>query len=181
MTKVSLPIALAFTALFGLTACSAEGGGSTVAPNTSANTKNSKLVGNPAPDFSVSRVDGQGDIKLSALKGKVVLVDFWATWCKPCIKSFPKYQELYVKYKDKLEIVGFSEDEDKDGIEAFGKTHGVKFPLAWDEGKSIAGKYDPPSMPTSFLIDKEGVVRFAHFGWENGDEAQVERELKELF
>ncbi|RYZ58660.1 MAG: TlpA family protein disulfide reductase, partial [Proteobacteria bacterium] len=113
--------------------------------------------------------------------GKVVLVDFWATWCKPCAKSFPKYQELYVKYKDKLEIVAVSEDEEKDGIDAFGKTHGVKFPLAWDEGKSVAGKYDPKAMPTAFLIDKAGVIRFAHFGYEDGDEKQVERELKELF
>ena len=165
-----------------LAACGSGGAsGTTTEPAATSGSKSSPLVGNPAPDFSVSRADGGGTVKLADLKGKVVLVDFWATWCKPCAKSFPKYQELYVKYKDKLEIVAVSEDEEKDGIDAFGKTHGVKFPLAWDEGKSVAGKYDPKAMPTAFLIDKEGVIRFAHFGYEDGDEKQVERELKELF
>lgn len=183
MTKVSFPVACAFTALTVLAACGSggEAGGAKGPTSTSTSSKDSPLVGNPAPDFSVSRVNGTGTVKLADLKGKVVLVDFWATWCVPCKKSFPKYQELYVKYKDKIEIVGLSEDDDAQDIDAFSKTHGVKFPLGWDENKSIAGKYDPKAMPTAFVIDKAGVVRFAHKGYEDGDEAQLERELKELF
>ena len=182
MTKVSFRTASVLIAFLGLTACSSGGAESSggTPTKTGADTKSSPLVGNPAPDFAGTRVNGAGSVKLADLKGKVVLVDFWATWCAPCAKSFPRYQELYVKYKDKLEIVGFSEDEEKDGIDAFAKNHGVKFPLVWDEGKSMAGKYDPKSMPTAFLIDKQGVVRFVHFGYEDGDEAQIERELKEL-
>lgn len=182
MTKVS-PLACAFAASLMLTACGpgADASGAKRPASAGASSKDSPLVGNPAPDFSVRRENGSGSVKLAALKGKVVLVDFWATWCVPCAKSFPKYQELYAKYKDKLEIVGLSEDDEPKDIDAFGKTHAVQFPLGWDEGKSIAGKYDPKAMPTAYLIDKGGVVRFAHKGYEDGDEVQLERELKELF
>ncbi len=148
----------------------------------SAAGKNHELIGQPAPDFSVDSVNGQGKVSLSALKGKVVIVDFWATWCDPCKKSFPKLQDLYTKYHDSgLEIIGFSEDDDNSpDIAAFGTSHGSKFPLAWDDGKSIAGQWKPPSMPSSFIVDRNGIVRFAHLGYHDGDEAVVEKELKTL-
>ncbi len=139
------------------------------------------LVGNPAPSFSFESANGKGKVKLAALKGKVVIVDFWATWCGPCKESFPKLQGLYSKYQDSgLEIVGVSEDDEKAGIADFGQTYGAKFPLGWDKEKSIAGQWHPPSMPTSFILDKDGVVRFAHPGYHDGDEAKVEKELKSL-
>jgi cytochrome c biogenesis protein CcmG, thiol:disulfide interchange protein DsbE len=140
------------------------------------------LVGNPAPSFAIDSVNGKGKIDLAKLKGKIVLVDFWATWCEPCKKSFPKLQELNVKYKASgLVIVGVSQDDENQGLSEFGKTYGAEFAIGWDGEKSIAKKYKPPSMPSSFLIDKEGVVRYAHLGYHDGDEAQVEKELRSLF
>ncbi|MGH7329010.1 MAG: TlpA family protein disulfide reductase, partial [Polyangiaceae bacterium] len=118
---------------------------------------------------------------LSKLSGKVVVVDFWATWCGPCKKSFPKLQELNVKYKASgLEIVGISEDDDKGGIADFGSTLGAKFFIGWDQDKSIAGKWHVEAMPTSFVIDKKGIVRFVHAGYHDGDEAEIEKEIKGL-
>jgi peroxiredoxin len=115
------------------------------------------------------------------MEGKVVVVDFWATWCEPCKKSFPKLQDLNVKYKASgLEVVGVSEDDEKGGIKEFGATYGVKFPLGWDDGKSMAGKWQPKSMPASFIVDRKGIVRFAHLGYHDGDEVEVEREVKSL-
>jgi peroxiredoxin len=140
------------------------------------------LCGQPAPDFSVNATsNGSGKIAMSSLKGKVVVVDFWATWCEPCKKSFPNLQQLNVKYKASgLEIVGISEDDDASGIAEFGKNYGAKFPLAWDQGKTVASKYDPKTMPTSFIIDRKGIVRFVYMGYHSEDDAKFEANVKSL-
>ena len=141
-----------------------------------------ELIGKPAPSFSIDTANGKGKVDLASLKGKVVVVDFWATWCGPCKESFPKLQELYTKYQPSgVEFVGVSEDDENQGIAEFGQAHGnAKFPLGWDNGKSIAGQYKPPTMPTSFVIDKSGIVRFVHVGYHDNDEAELEKELKTL-
>jgi cytochrome c biogenesis protein CcmG/thiol:disulfide interchange protein DsbE len=138
------------------------------------------LVGNPAPSFELDSLNGQGKVSFDKWKGKVVYVDFWATWCEPCKKSFPKIQELYTKYKGQVEVVGISEDDESSGIKEFGEQFGAKFPLGWDKGKEIAGKWQPKNMPASFVVDKQGVVRFVHLGYHDGDEAEIEKEIKSL-
>jgi cytochrome c biogenesis protein CcmG/thiol:disulfide interchange protein DsbE len=142
------------------------------------------LVGRVAPDFSVKAVaNGKGKVALGDMRGKVVLVDFWGTFCEPCKKSFPKLQGLYGKYAASgLKIIGISEDEaeDKGKIPDFANTYGAKFTLAWDEDKSIAESYKPETMPSSFLVDKDGVVRFAHVGYHDGEEQEIDREIREL-
>jgi peroxiredoxin len=142
------------------------------------------LVGQSAPEFSAAAVaNGRGKVALGAMRGKVVLVDFWGTFCEPCKKSFPKLQSLYVKYGSSgLRVVGISEDEedDKDKIPGFADTYGAKFMLAWDADKSIAHQYKPETMPSSFLVDRQGVVRYAHVGYHDGEEEEIEREVKEL-
>jgi cytochrome c biogenesis protein CcmG/thiol:disulfide interchange protein DsbE len=151
-------------------------------PSSSADTGG--LVGSPAPDFKVHAVVGsEGAISLKDLRGQVVLLDFWGTFCEPCKKSFPKLQDLNTKFSASgLKIVGISEDEsdDKDKIPGFADTYGAKFTLGWDEDKTIAKAYKPPTMPSTFIIDKKGVVRFAHVGYHDGEEAEVEKEIKEL-
>lgn len=81
-----------------------------------------------------------------------------------------------------LKVIGVSEDEadDKDKIPSFADTYGAKFSLVWDGDKSIARHYKPETMPSSFLIDKEGVVRFVHVGYHDGEEAVIENEIQEL-
>ena len=136
-------------------------------------------VGDSAPSFSVDSVNGQGKVALAS--GKVTIVDFWATWCEPCKKSFPKYQELYVKYKASgLEIAAVSVDDEKGGIPAFAKSHGAKFPVGWDNGKKIADQYKPENMPTAYVVDKNGVVKFVHKGYHDGEEKELEKEIKSL-
>ncbi|MGH7295711.1 MAG: peroxiredoxin family protein [Polyangiaceae bacterium] len=142
------------------------------------------LVGEPAPDFTVAAVaNGKGKVSLSDLRGKVVLVDFWGTFCEPCKKSFPKLEDLHTKYgASGLAIVGISEDEseDKQSIPAFAQNYGAKFTLGWDEDKAAAHSYRPPTMPSSFIIDKKGVVRYVHVGYHDGEEVEVEKEIKGL-
>lgn len=141
------------------------------------------LIGNPAPDFSVPKAVGSGTVSLADLQGKVVIVDFWGTFCEPCKKSFPKLQDLSAKYSGSgLRIVAISEDEaeDKEKIPTFAQTYGAKFTIGWDEDKSVARHYKPETMPTSFIIDRQGVVRFSHVGYHDGEEVAIEKELKQL-
>lgn len=136
-------------------------------------------VGQSASTFKLRSVNG--DSEMSVDKGKVTIVDFWATWCEPCKKSFPKYQDLYVKYKASgLEILAISVDDENKDIPDFIKTYGVKFPVGWDEGHKIADCFKPSSMPTAFVIDKDGVIRHIHNGYHDGEEKELENEVKAL-
>jgi cytochrome c biogenesis protein CcmG/thiol:disulfide interchange protein DsbE len=154
----------------------ASGGGASIA----ADGKH-PLVGAPAPDFAAASVNGKGKAAVKASSGKVLIVDFWATWCEPCKKSFPKLEELYVKFKASgMDLIAVSEDDENGGLSDFGNTFGAKFPLVWDEGKAIAGKWQPKSMPSTFVVDKKGIVRFVHLGYHDGEEAEIEKEVKSL-
>jgi cytochrome c biogenesis protein CcmG/thiol:disulfide interchange protein DsbE len=141
------------------------------------------LLGKPAPELTAEAVGGDGPKTLKAAQGKVVILDFWGTFCEPCKKSFPKLEELNHKYASSgLRIIGVSEDEDedKDKIPGFAKTYGATFTLAWDGDKAVARRYKPETMPSSFVIDKDGVVRFAHVGFHDGEEVAVESEVRDL-
>jgi peroxiredoxin len=159
-----------------LVGCASAGG-----TDSTASGAQHPLIGSPAPAFTLDTANAKGKFDIAKVKGKVVVVDFWATWCDPCKKSFPKLQDLYTKYNASgMELVGISEDEENSGITEFGNAHGAKFPLAWDSGKSIAGQWQPKSMPTTFVVDRNGIVRFAHLGYHDGDEAEMEKEVKSL-
>jgi peroxiredoxin len=177
-------------AIVGLVAVSALGGCGSETPGTNTAASAEKASGggdgkgikqgDKAPQFAIDSMNGTG--KMTIAPGKVTIVDFWATWCEPCKKSFPKLQELYVKYKTNgLEIVAVSVDDEKGGITDFAKTHGAKFPVGWDDGKKLAEKWKPETMPSSYIIGKDGVVKHVHRGYHEGEENEVEKELKALF
>jgi cytochrome c biogenesis protein CcmG/thiol:disulfide interchange protein DsbE len=156
-------------------------GGSKTAPKTGgAITEGGGLIGAPAPDFALSPPAGGGAISPSAFKGQVLIVDFWATWCAPCKKSFPAYQALVDEFGGKLAVIGVSVDDDSSGIEKFRSETGVKFPLVWDEGQAVSGTYKPGTMPTSFVIDKAGIVTAIHEGFHEGDEATLREKIRSL-
>lgn len=137
------------------------------------------LVGSPAPELDLPAIGG-GRASLEAARGKVVIVDFWATWCAPCRASFPHYQALAARHEGEVVVLGVSEDDDSEGIAEFAAETGARFPLAWDREKTVAARFEPGAMPTSFVIDRNGVVRHVHEGFRDGDEAALERVVSGL-
>lgn len=140
--------------------------------------------GKAATELSATFVTGEGPKTLAEAKGKVVIVDFWATYCGPCRKSFPKYQELVDQFGGDLAVIAISVDEPGDVDEAklkdFAKETGVKFSIVWDKEHKTADAYKPPKMPTSFVLDKEGNIVHKHAGYESGEELKIAEEVKAL-
>lgn len=178
-SSLALALALATAACGGGTPTTTDGEG----PKT-PDSGGSGVVGSPAPELSATPVGGEGPSKLADAKGKVVIVDFWATYCDPCKKSFPKYQQMVEQFGGDLVVIGVSvddpEDASEDKLKEFAKATGAKFAIVWDKEQQTAGKYNPPKMPTSFVIDKEGNIRHVHAGYESGEEDKIADEVKAL-
>lgn len=130
-----------------------------------------KRIDKVAPDFQARNLAGDV-IKLSDLAGKVVVLDFWATWCGPCKESFPFVQKVYEKYKDNSDVVILAVNtwENQEGAEReelvkkFMKDHGYTFPVVYDESQ-VVEKYKVQGIPTQFYIDREGTIRFKQIGF----------------
>jgi thiol-disulfide isomerase/thioredoxin len=167
-------ILTATVALFALSGCGGGGGGGDAKNPSDAS--DGGLIGKQAPEVVAEAVGGDGPTTLAESKGTVTIVDFWATYCDPCRKSFPKYQELVDKHAGDLVVIAVSVDDPEDvGTEevlAFAEELNVTFPIVWDKERATADAYNPPKMPTSYVIDKEGVVRHIHEGYQ-ADEADV--------
>ena len=117
------------------------------------------LVGSPAPEIALQDLQGR-DVKLSDLRGKVVLVNFWATWCKPCKEEMPAMQASYDKLRDKgFVVLAVNELEDTARVAEHIRTHGHTFEVVMDHNNQVANKYGVVGLPASFLIDPQGIVR----------------------
>lgn len=116
-------------------------------------------------DFTMKDLEGK-DVALSSYKGKVVLLNFWATWCGPCKAEIPGFVELQEKYKDDLVIVGFSVDDPADKAKAFAAEYKINYPILLGEGREdVQESYGPIwGIPASFLISKDGKVCRKHLG-----------------
>ncbi len=112
-----------------------------------------------APDFLLEQLTG-GELRLSELRGQAVVLNFWATWCAPCRKEMPQFVQAYDRYKDQgLVIVGVNMQEGKGIVQPFVDDFGITFPIAIDRDGDVADRYHLLGLPTTFFIDREGVVR----------------------
>ena len=131
-----------------------------------------------APDFSVSDVNGR-PVRLSGLLGKVVLVDFWATWCPPCRQEIPNFVELYSRYNPKgLEIVGIDMDEDPATVRSFMASNRIAYPVAVGKAPIYQAYGGIRGIPTTFLIDKKGRIAEQYVGYH--DKETFERQIQKL-
>ncbi len=123
----------------------------------------------------------ESTIDLHAFKGKVVYVDFWASWCGPCRESFPWMQQVQDKYRDKgLVIVGVNLDQDHQLAEDFLKVFRPQFKVVFDQKAQLAENFHVKGMPASFFIDRSGKVRFQHMGFRANERGDYEREIETL-
>jgi len=136
--------------------------------------------GTAAPAFDLVASDGS-HVRLADLRGKVVVVDFWASWCRPCRESFPTLDRWQRRYRNRgLVIVGVSVDRTEEAYRAFLAEHPTAFTVARDANHSVARSFSPPSMPTTYIIDRNGVVRHVERGYRRANDAAVERVIERL-
>lgn len=110
-----------------------------------------------APDFQTEYLNGS-KFQLSDLKGKAVILNFWATWCPPCIIEMPRLQEFYEKNGGKVVVVGINLGEKKSKIEVFIKKLNITYPIIIDRNKELEKKYNILLKPTTYFINNEGII-----------------------
>ena len=134
---------------------------------------------NQAPQFSLPSKNG--NINLNSLQGQVVYVDFWASWCSPCRKSFPWMNEMANKYKDMgFTIIAINLDKERNLADDFLKDIPHDFTIAFDPEGDTASAYKVRAMPSSYLIDKNGNIQYTHLGFRSENKAELESQIKSL-
>lgn len=142
----------------------------------------SQEEGTKAPEI-ILRTQSGADFSLSSLSGKVVIVDFWASWCGPCRLGMPFLQQLYEEYKAKgLEIVGINLDTKQENIEKFINKLSKKpsFTILWDSKGGTPNTYKVAGMPTTLFIDKKGIIRYRHIGFKEEDKETYRKLIEQL-
>lgn len=148
--------------------------------------RQNSLVGDPAPGFASRIVAGEGaeegrSFTLQEARGRVVLVDFWATWCPPCRASIPILSRLHTRFREEGLVVIGVDTEARLPVDELSRAHrrlGGVFPSVQDTTGELMAAYGVSSLPTLFLVDREGTVRYVHIG--AADEAVLEREIRRL-
>jgi peroxiredoxin len=133
-----------------------------------------------APDFTLRTMNGP-NMRLAEQRGRVVMVNFWATWCGPCRQEMPQLDRLYQKYKSSgFVLLGVNVDDDsRKAADVAGKL-GVSFPVLLDTDKAVSKLYDLSTMPSTVIIDRDGKVRYVHRGYLNGYEENYDKQIREL-
>jgi len=133
-----------------------------------------------APDFALPARDGS-TVKLSELKGQVVMVNFWATWCGPCRQEMPLLAQLQAKYEPLgFTILGVNVEPDSAAAVNWLKGLAVDFPILFDRKNAVASSFGVEGMPSSVFIDRAGNVRYVHRGYKPGDESKYADMIRSL-
>ena len=137
-------------------------------------------VQDQAPDFTLKSLEG-GNLRLEEYRGQVVLINFWASWCGPCRQEMPLLDRLHHRYEDTgFAVLGVNvEGEVKPAQEIVDKTN-VTFPVLIDEDQKVSEMYNLEAMPSTVVVDRDGIVRYIHRGYKPGDEAKYVEIVKEL-
>ena len=133
-----------------------------------------------APDFTLKSMNGP-NLRLAEQRGRVVMVNFWATWCGPCRQEMPQLDLLYQKYRSSgFVLLGVNVDDDVRKAGDVAAKLGVTFPVLLDTDKAVSKLYDLSTMPSTVIIDRDGKVRYLHRGYLAGYEDNYDKQIREL-
>jgi peroxiredoxin len=135
----------------------------------------SDLEGKPAPDFELAKLDGQ-KVSSKDLKGTVYILDFWATWCGPCVASMPALNETFEKYKDKgVKVFACDQQEDKETVSKFAKSNNLTLTVLLDTDASVGSHYGVTGIPQTVVVGKDGKVVKVFVGYGEGQEDNIRK------
>lgn len=153
---------------------------SALALSSASSLAKGKKVSGKAKDFTLSSNTGK-NIRLSDLKGKVVMINFWASWCGPCRQEFPLLDDMYKRYQPAgFELLGVNIEPKKKDADKLLKQIPVTFPILYDTEQKVSELYDVSAMPTTILIDKNGKMRYLAKGYKPGYEKDYKEQVKAL-
>ena len=137
-------------------------------------------VSGPAPNFTLKSLDGK-NLNLSEMRGDVVLINFWASWCGPCRLEMPLLNALHNKYAPLgFTVLGVNVEENSDDARGFLFNFPVDFPVLLDNKNKVSKQYNVIAMPTTVVVDRDGNMRFLHQGYKSGDEREYRKMVKKL-
>ncbi|MGD8908211.1 MAG: TlpA disulfide reductase family protein [Chromatiales bacterium] len=133
-----------------------------------------------APDFTLKSRSGE-NVKLSELRGQVVMVNFWASWCGPCRQEMPLLDQLYRRYQPMgFTLLGVNVEEDSAAADKVLSEIPVSFPILYDSKNQVSERYQVSAMPSTVMIDRDGNVRYLHHGYQPGYEERYQQQIREL-
>ena len=131
--------------------------------------------------LTAAAADTAQTLDLARHRGKVVLVDFWASWCEPCRRSFPWLNAMQARYADRgLVVIGVNVDRDRTDADRFLQDVPAKFQIVYDPAGALASQYDLPGMPASYVIGRNGDIVARHIGFRSNLQAEREAEVQQL-
>jgi peroxiredoxin len=134
-----------------------------------------------AQDFNLPTIEGDGMVTLSKLRGDVVYLSFWASWCEPCREEMPHLQALWEKHREQgFQVIGINVDEDLETARKFASDHGLKFPLVHDSDRSISKLYRVAGYPSHYVVGRDGRIHFSALGFTENDALAVSVEVETL-
>lgn len=134
----------------------------------------------PAPDFTLTTREGE-TVQLADLKGKVVMINFWASWCAPCRQEMPFLDEMYKDFsRAGFVLLGVNLDQNSAAAEKFLADVPVTFPVLMDPKGDVAKLYNNRAMPSSFFVDREGQLAYLHMGYRPGEEEKYRQTVRKL-
>jgi len=133
-----------------------------------------------APDFTLKSLDG-ANLRLEEYRGQVVLINFWASWCGPCRQEMPLLDRLHHRYEDTgFAVLGVNVEGEAGPAQEIVDSTNVTFPILIDDGQKVSEMYNLEAMPSTVVVDRDGVVRYIHRGYKPGDEAKYVEVVKQL-
>jgi thiol-disulfide isomerase/thioredoxin len=136
-------------------------------------------IGKLAPDFTLKELKSGKNISLKDYRGKIVILDFWASWCSPCGESLPELAKIDSE-NHTLKVLAVNVDDQKESAIKFLNKFGLNLSVPYDEDGNVVKSYEIPAMPTAIIIDQKGVIRYLHIGYNKNHLENIQKEIEEI-